>query len=184
MRLTLGTTDPRLSPVLDAQRISTILTSNRVNDVVSNYATDNRVKTIDNDPTGCQYITKEISIENAATSLKILLAGHIHADADIRAFYAIGNRTGFEPIFTPFPGYENLNSRGKVINSADNNGQSDAFVPKTNQYGFGDAVSFSDYTFTADDLPSFRYYRIKLLLVSSDQVYVPRVKDLRVMALA
>ena len=96
----------------------------------------------------------------------------------------IGNRTGFEPIFTPFPGYENLNSRGKVINPADNNGQSDAFVPKTNQYGFGDAVTFSDYTFTADDLPSFRYYRIKLLLVSSDQVYVPRVKDLRVMALA
>jgi len=184
MRLTLGTTDPRLSPVLDAQRVSTILTSNRVNDVITNYATDDRVKSMNNDPTGCQYITKEISIENAATSLKILLAGHIHADADIRAFYAIGNRTGFEPIFTPFPGYENLNSRGKIVNPADNNGQSDSFVPKTNQYGFGSAVSFSDYTFTADDLPSFRYYRIKILLVSSDQVYVPRVKDLRVMALA
>ena len=34
MRLTLGTTDPRLSPVIDGQRVSTILTSNRVNDVV------------------------------------------------------------------------------------------------------------------------------------------------------
>ena len=184
MRLTLVTTDTRLSPVLDAQRVSTILTSNRVNDVISNYATDDRVKSMNNDPTGCQYITKEISLENAATSLKILLGGHIHSDADIRAFYAIGDRTGFEPIFTPFPGFENLNSRGQVINSANNNGQSDAFVPKTNQYGFGDSVQFSDYTFTADDLPAFRYYRIKLLLISSDQVYVPRVKDLRVMALA
>jgi len=184
MRLTLITTDTKLSPVLDAQRVSTILTSNRVNDVITNYATDDRVKTMNNDPTGCQYITKEISIENAATSLKILLAGHIHSDADIRAFYAIGDRTGFEPIFTPFPGFENLNNRGQVINAANNNGQSDAFVPKTNQYGFGDAVQFSDYTFTADDLPAFRYYRIKLLLVSSDQCYVPRVKDLRVMALA
>ena len=172
MRLTLITTDTRLSPVLDAQRVSTILTSNRVNDVISNYATDDRVKSMNNDPTGCQYITKEISIENAATSLKILLGGHIHSDADIRAF------------FTPFPGFENLNSRGQVINSANNNGQSDAFVPKTNQYGFGDSVQFSDYTFTADDLPAFRYYRIKLLLISSDQCYVPRVKDLRVMALA
>ena len=72
----------------------------------------------------------------------------------------------------------------QVINSANNNGQSDSFVPKTNQYGFGDAVQFSDYTFTADDLPAFRYYRIKILLISSDQCYVPRVKDLRVMALA
>ena len=184
MRLTLGTTDPRLSPVLDAQRISTILTSNRVNDVISNYATDDRVKSINNDPTACQYITKEISLENAATSLKILLAGHIHVDADIRAFYSIGDKTGFQPIFTPFPGYENLNSRGQVINPADNNGQSDSFVPPTNQYGFTDTVNFSDYTFTADNLPAFRYYRIKLLLISSDQVYVPRVKDLRVMALA
>ena len=184
MRLTLGTTDPRLSPVLDAQRISTILTSNRVNNVISNYATDDRVKSINNDPTACQYITKEISLENAATSLKILLAGHIHVDADIRAFYSIGDKTGFQPIFTPFPGYENLNSRGQVINPADNNGQSDSFVQPTNQYGFTDTVNFSDYTFTADNLPAFRYYRIKILLISSDQVYVPRVKDLRVMALA
>ena len=184
MRLTLITTDPRLSPVLDAQRVSTILTNNRVNDVVSNYATDSRVKTMNEDPTGCQYITKEISLENAATSIKILLGGHIHADSDIRCFYAIGDRTGFQPIFTPFPGFENLNNKGQVINSANNNGQSDTFVPKTNQYGFGDSVQFSDYTFTADDLPAFRYYRIKILLISSDQCYVPRVKDLRVMALA
>jgi hypothetical protein len=43
---------------------------------------------------------------------------------------------------------------------------------------------YKDYTFTADNLPSFRYYRIKLLLTSTSQVFVPKVKDLRVMALA
>ena len=73
------------------------------------------------DPTGCQYITKEISLENAATSIKILLAGHVHADADIRAFYSIGDKTGFQPIFTPFPGFDNINNRGQVINAANNN---------------------------------------------------------------
>ena len=96
------------------------------------------------DPTGCQYITKEISLENAATSIKILLGGHVHADADIRCFYAIGDRTGFQPIFTPFPGFENINNKGQVINSANNNGQSDLFVPKTNQYGFGILKSFKN----------------------------------------
>ena len=40
MRLFLGTTDPNLSPVIDGQRVSTILTSNRVNNVVTKYATD------------------------------------------------------------------------------------------------------------------------------------------------
>jgi len=35
-----------------------------------------------------------------------------------------------------------------------------------------------------DNLEPFRYYRIKLVLSSTNQVYVPRVKDLRVIALA
>jgi len=184
IRVSLGTVDPRLSPVLDAQRICTILTSNRVNDIVTNYATDSRVKTIADDPTACQYISKEIALENPATSVKILLAGHIHPSSNVRAFYAIGDKEKFEPIFTPFPGFDNLNSRGQVVNAQDNDGQSDKFVPKMNQYGFGETTNFSDYAFTADNLPAFRYYRIKLLLTGTSQVYVPRIKDLRVMALA
>ena len=49
---------------------------------------------------------------------------------------------------------------------------------------FGDNATFKEFTFTADKLPTFRYYRIKLLLTSTSQVFVPKVKDLRVMALA
>ena len=184
MRLTLGTTDPKVSPVIDAQRVSAILTNNRVNSEISKNATDNRVKTISDDPTACQYITKELQLENSATSIKIILAGHVNPDADIRAFYAVGDETGFEPIFTPFPGYNNLNSRGEIITAQNNDGLSDSLVTPSSQYGFGDNANFKEYTFTADTLPSFRYYRIKLLLTSTSQVFVPKVKDLRVMALA
>ena len=35
-----------------------------------------------------------------------------------------------------------------------------------------------------EDLPQYRNYRIKIVLTSTNQVYVPRMKDLRVMALA
>ncbi len=184
LRITLGTVDTKLSPVIDAQRISTILVSNRVNNVVTDFATDRRVKTLLEDPTACQYVSKEIELENPATSIKILLAGHIHTDANVRAFYAIGDKQSFDPIFTPFPGFNNLNNRGNIINAQDSDGQSDKFVPKNNQYSFSNTTQFSDYTFTADDLPAFRYYRIKLLLTGTNQVYVPRIKDLRVMALA
>ena len=123
-------------------------------------------------------------MENPATSIKIILAGHVHTDANIRAFYAIGDKQSFEPIFTPFPGFNNLNNRGEVINAQDSDGLPDKFVPKINDYGFIETANFSDYNFTADNLPAFRYYRIKLLLTGDSQVYVPRVKDLRVMALA
>ena len=184
IRVSLNTTNTKLTPVLDAQRVSTILVSNRVDNVISDYATDRRVKTLLEDPTACQYLSKEIRLENPATSIKIVLAAHIHTDANVRAFYAIGDKQSFEPIFTPFPGFNNLNNRGEVINAQDSDGQSDKFVPKINQYSFIETANFSDYTFTADNLPAFRYYRIKLLLTGNSQVYVPRIKDLRVMALA
>ena len=184
MRLTLGTTNSKVSPVIDAERVSTILTNKRVNSVISNYATDNRVKSITDDPTACQYITKELQLENAATSIKIILSGHANSDANIRAFYAVGKDSGFEPIFTPFPGYNNLNNIGEIITKQNSDGLSDSLVTPSSQYGFGNNSNFKEYTFTADKLPSFRYYRIKLVLTSTSQVFVPKVKDLRVMALA
>ena len=185
MRLYLGSTDTRVSPIIDSQRIGTILTSNRVNDVITNYATDKRVKSIINDPTACQYISKQILLENSATSLKIIVDAHINVDSDIRAFYAIGDGSGFTPIFTPFPGYDNLDSRGQIIAKEDCNGKSDVLVTKSNLLAFRpEDVEFKEYTFTIDKLPSFRSYQIKISLISKDQCYVPQMKDLRVIALA
>ena len=46
------------------------------------------------------------------------------------------------------------------------------------------SYNFKEYTFTVDDLPEFRTYRIKLILTSTSQVHVPRVRNLRVIALA
>jgi hypothetical protein len=185
MRLLLNTVDTRVSPVIDAQRVSAIFTSNRVNSVISNYATDSRVNSIDSDPTACQYISKEIILENSASSIKILVSAHINLKCDIRAFYAISENPGFNPIFIPFPGYSNLDARGQIISEENNNGESDTFITKTNTYGFSsDNIEYKEYVFTADQLPPFRSYRIKLLLTSTSQVYVPRIKDLRVISLA
>jgi len=185
MRVNMVTTDSRISPVLDGQRVSTILTSNRVNDVITNIATDSRVNGVFTDPTACQYISKEIVLENPATSIKIILDAHINDDSGIKAFYAISNKDGFNPIFVPFPGYANINSRGQIIDPANNNGDPDVFVGKTPTFGFDSgSIEFKEHTFSADQLPTFRSYRIKILLTGTNQTYVPRVKDLRVLALA
>ena len=185
MRLLLNTVDTRVSPVIDSQRVSAIFTSNRVNSVITNYATDSRVNSIDADPTACQYISKEIVLENSASSIKILVSAHINLKSDIRALYSISEKQGFSPIFIPFPGYSNLNTRGQIISEQDNNGESDVFIPKTNTYGYSsDVLEYKEHVFTVDQLPLFRAYRIKLLLTSTSQVYVPRIRDLRVIVLA
>jgi hypothetical protein len=184
MTLSLLTVDPFVSPVIDSQRISVILTSNRVNKVIENYTTDPRVSLIDGDPSSFQYISKEIILETSASSIKIILDAHNNTYTDIRAFYAISDNQNFNPLFNPFPGYNNLDSRNQIINFEDSDGSPDKFVsPSLIGVNLQD-VKFKEHTFTVDQLPQFKAYQIKLVLTSTNQVYVPRVRNLRVIALA
>ena len=43
---------------------------------------------------------------------------------------------------------------------------------------------WKDYEFTIDNLPTFRYFSIKLVGTGTNQAQPPRVKNLRVLALA
>jgi hypothetical protein len=72
-----------------------------------------------------------------------------------------------------------------VINPANNDGLPDSYIAQSTAVGFlPSSIEYKEYSFTADNLPSFKSYRIKLIMTSTNQVYVPRMKDLRVIALA
>jgi hypothetical protein len=181
----MSTTDSRLSPSIDAQRVSAIYTSHRINNVVEDFALDPRVKTLDNDPSAFQYVSQEMTLENGATSLKILTSAHMNPYTDIRAFFAIGNDRGFAPIFTPFPGYTNLNDRGEIINLQDSDGRSDKYVEIIQKpRGQRAPDTFQEFTFTRDNLPTFKHFRVKLVLTSTSQAHPAALRDLRVIALA
>jgi hypothetical protein len=185
MRVILSSSDTRLSPIIDTQRVSAILISNRINNPVENYATDNRVNGLESDPHAFQYSSKEISLQTSASSIKIILNAHINKFSDIRAFYSIGENPNFTPIFTPFPGYNNLNIKGEIISPENSDGLPDTFVTPANILGFDSSeLEYKEYSFSVDNLSYFRSYRIKLVLSSTNQVYVPRIRDLRVIALA
>ena len=102
---------------------------------------------------------------------------------DIRAFYAISPTDNFNPIFTPFPGYNNLNDRGEIINIEDSDGLPDSYVPVV-EVANPDGEAYQEYTFSIDDLPSFKAYRVKIVMTSTSQVYTPSMRDLRVIAIA
>ena len=185
MRILLSTLDSRLTPVIDTQRVSLITTSNRVNSVITDYADDNRVNSIADDPTAFQYLSKEITLESPASSILLLTNANINIYSDIRAFYAIGENQNFTPIFVPFPGYMNLDVRKQIINQANNDGRPDAYVSPSTTLGFlSQNLEYKEYSFSVDQLPTFRSYRIKIVLTSTNQTYVPRLKDFRVITLA
>ena len=109
------------------------------------------------------YISKENILETSATSIKIIVDAHVNDYSDIRAFYAISESQGFEPIFVPFPGFDNLNENGQNYFCDKSSGKSDALVPPNQIRGFHtpDDLQYKELTFTANELPSFKSFRIK-----------------------
>jgi hypothetical protein len=76
-----------------------------------------------------------------------------------------------------FPGYNNLDINGNIINFEDNNGRPDEFVPESLK------DEYRDYTYSIDNLPEFTSFSIKIVGTSRNQSYSPILKDLRVIAL-
>jgi len=174
-----------LSPIVDLDRIGVILTSNRLNNPITDYSTDDRVKSLKNDPHAFVYASQPVTLENGATSIKVHLEGHINVTSDIRAFYALAEDPSDELIYQPFPGYTNLLPTGQVIDPAKNNGLPDKALPKTDVIAYtSKQVVWNDYEFSIDNLPTFRCFSIKLVGSGTNQAQPPRMKNLRVIALA
>ena len=185
MALNFGTTNSALSPVVDLHRIAMILTSNRVNQPITNYITDNRTSNIIDDPNAFVYAINPISLESPATSIKVYVSAYLNTYNDVRAFYAIAKDASEELIYYPFPGYSNLLQSGQVIDISNSDGSSDKFVPKSDTLALiSSQAQFTDLEFTIDNLPTFRYFSVKIVGTSTNQAYPPRLKDLRTIALA
>ena len=91
MELNLFSADNQVSPVIDTQRMSAILTSNRIDNVISDVTEDNRVDTLLDDPSAFHIYFKRKCFETSATSLRIIVDAHVSETTDIKAFYAIVN---------------------------------------------------------------------------------------------
>jgi len=181
----LATTDSYLSPMIDMDRAGMIFISNRVNNKISDYTTDDRIASLENDPSSFVYATKSIGLEAPATSIKIIVAAYVNTSSDLRALYSIQADPNEDPIFYPFPGYNNRNNLGQTIDESLSDGTSDIKVAKTDTLGFDtDDLVFKDYEFTVDNLAEFRYFSIKLIGSSTNQAFPPRLRDLRVIAVA
>lgn len=180
---TLTSNDTKLSPYIDLLRVSVVTTSNRVNKIVDNYIGDNRVNSLTRDQNAFLYVTKSYRLELPATSIKLYVSGDINSYSDIRALYSIDVEENATPIFELFPGYSNIDSLGNTINFSLNDGTPDSLVPTNNTISF-ESQDYKEYEFTVNSLPSFKYFRIKLILTSTNQSYVPKIKDVRTIALA
>jgi len=84
--------------------------------------------------------------------------------------------------FELFPGYRNLidnNDDGfgdVVIDPSFNDGKSDSFVSASTR------DQYKEYQYTADNLPEFSGYTIKIVMSGTNQAEPPRIRELRTIA--
>lgn len=183
--LFLSTSDSYISPTVDLDRASMVFTTNRINSPIENYVTDNRVNTIEDDPSSFAYVTNSILLEIPATSLKVIVAAYVNTSSDLRALYSIKNDPKEPSVYYPFPGYSNLTQDGRVLSDSLSDGTPDKKVIKTDSIGYIISdLPYRDYEFTVSNLPSFKYFSIKMIGSGTNQAFPPRMTDFRVIALA
>ena len=184
--MSLLSIDSRLSPAIDLDNASCVFVNNRTNAPVTNYATDFRVNSFQDDPNRFIYVTKNVVLENPATSLQVLLDAYVQEACDIRVFFALNQDLPLrETVFIPFPGYNNIDPTGATISNTNNDGRPDQRVP-TRDTVLAEPTPeyFSEYKFTSENLDPYSSYRIKIVGSSTNGAVVPQIKNLRVISFA
>lgn len=178
--LYMSTGDSRLSPVIDIQDAGVLLRTSRINNPVTDFANDDRVRNLYGDPHESVYISKIISLKIPANSIKVLLTASQSIENDIRVFYRL-IRPDVESVnYEPFPGFSNYqvgqDGIRRVVDPSKNDGSADFDYVKDSDN------SPKDYEYTVDDLPDFTAFSIKIVMNSRDQSKPSFMRTLRVIA--
>ena len=153
LELVMKTNNEDVSPLINLNDANIIVISNLVDKKVYNYETNSAVRIPGQDPNAAVYETKKIDLEFPSNSIYVQFDGHREEEGDIRVFYKLYRNDGSD-------------------------GLSDKVVKPNTK-----ANSFSEYKFTAENVPQFTGFMIKVIMTSTNQAKAPRIRNFRSIAL-
>jgi len=161
-------TDDNISPVIDTARLSAHLIRNRLYSPVSGTTPNFISDTANTGGSGpAQYITRPVLLENESTSLDVRLSAHVQSTSEVEMFFRVSNADDSRKMpdlaWTPF----------------NTDGSPDSAVPPSD-----DDVTFRELQYSVAGLTTFTAFQLKIILKGTSSSYVPRVKDMRGIALA
>ena len=176
----LNTSNANVSPVVDLDRASVTLIANRINNIDSSsdvYPTSdfNASTEPDGDQNVAIYLTKAIALESPATSIRVVFAAMKKNSADIKVLFKTlgsGKTVAFDE-----QGYEFFNTDGSPDTTVKNSLADTDFQ----EYNYSAGVTDDGI---GDPLPEFSQFQIKIVMQGTDAANPPRIKDLRIIALA
>ncbi len=169
-RLQLITKNRNISPIIDVGTIGALGIMNRINDIDSSADVQTGRSFIpmtepDGDSNEFVYITRKVNLKNPATSLKVIADNFRPPDTDLRYLFKIVRNDETTPIDDI--GFEFFNTDGSPDVVIENDGR-----------------NFKEYEYTADGLPEFIGFQVKIVGQAHNTSSVPLVSALRCMALA
>ena len=188
--INMTTNDENISPLIRLSGESkTEFIIDRLNNPIGldNYQTDNRVNSLFDDPHAAIYVSNTVNLTKAATSLKVILGAFRPSSSDFRVLYSLirPDSDGISQSFELFPGFRNTLTTDDegflVADLSQNDGRPDVEVtPSSGSRATPD--QFKEYQFTADNLPEFIGFTIKIVMSGTNQARSPRITELRAIA--
>jgi hypothetical protein len=173
-RLQFTSANQNLSPVIDIGTIGCLGIMNRINNIDSandlpGGSTGSMIHVPSTEPDGDNnamvYITRKVNLKNPATTLKVIADNYRPPESDLKFMFKILKNDETTPIDDL--GFEYFNG----------DGEPDVVTEK-------DARNFKEYEYTAEGLPEFTGFVVKIVGQSSNTSIVPLVTALRCIALA
>ena len=166
--VTLSSTNRKVSPVLDTQRMSAFTITNRLNNPSSGNTPDFVADTASTgSSTAAVYCTKSIVLETVSTSLDVRLTSNVRSTSDVKLYFRIigsEDDTTIDKInWTPF----------------NTDGEEDITVTPAE-----DNSTFKEYKYTVSGLKDFTTFQLKIGMTGSVSSYPPIIRDMRAIALA
>ena len=121
-----------------------------------------------------KYVTKEISLENPSTCIDVRLTANLFEQDDIKVLYKYklaSSQYNFDDLDWNY--FNNDGSPDIVVTPSSDNVVSGYLENQS---------SYKEYKFSIRDLPEYSSFAVKIILRSSQPVFVPKIQDCRIVA--
>lgn len=176
-RMTLSSTSPFISPVIDISRTHSVYVHNLVNDD----------DTDETNPSGGNLINKYISRtitlgeDQDAEDLKIYITAYKPPGTDIKVYVKLKNSTDPDPFDSK--GYIEMNKVADTVSSLVDKSDFRGFEFKLPDSSLTGPLGEVQYVSNGITYTTYKQYAIKIGLTATNSAVVPRVADLRAIAL-
>ena len=169
---TMTSDKENLSPIIDTDKKTVVCVANRLDNVDSSsdvYPTDDYISPTepDGDNNEAIYVTRKVQLKTPATAIKMFFSAVQQDSAEIQAMYKIlrsDDASDFDEI-----GWTYFNTDGS---------------PDSTVNASKDLDDYIEREFTVNNLEEFIAFAIKIRMQGTNTAEVPRIKELRAIALA